>query len=132
MFADALQASIELEDMRREMAYVANFERRLQRSVDERNLVGRIVLHRAHELVIEIDLHEPLQWQPGDTAALALSNGRMCPAELDTSRTTAAGEGKPGQTLRVTLVSEEAFPAEALREIWLECAGLLLRIRFEA
>jgi hypothetical protein len=110
----------------------ASFRRFPTSSAQERELVGRIVLHRAHELVIEIDLHEPLQWQPEGTATLTLSDGTMCRAELDAARTTHVGERKPGQTLRITLLTPEAFPAEALREVCLGCADLLLHIRFEA
>jgi Ca-activated chloride channel family protein len=110
----------------------ASFRRYRTSSLRERELVGRIVLRRGRELVIEIDLHEPLQWQPEAIATLALSDGTEQPAELDAARTTAAGEGKPGQTLRITLLTAEAFPAEALREVWLECADLLLHIRLEA
>jgi hypothetical protein len=126
---DAFQASAAPAALR---SISASFRRYRTSSLRERELVGRIVLRRGRELVIEIDLHEPLQWQPEAIATLALSDGTEQPAELDAARTTAAGEGKPGQTLRITLLTAESFPAEALREIWLECADLLLRILFEA
>ena len=64
---------------------------------------GRIVLERDGELVVEIDVTEPVTWSPPLEVTLVASDGRRATASVDARRTTAAAELARGATIRLVL-----------------------------
>jgi Ca-activated chloride channel family protein len=80
-----------------------------------RRLRGRVTLHRAGLLVIEIVAGgEPLDWSPDASAQVLLVTGRSFRATLDAGRTTRAGAVAAGATARLALTLP---PGEALDDI---------------
>ena len=95
-------------------------------------LVGRVGVRSGAKLVIEIELPEPLAWEPGDKVSLVLSGGQTLEAIVDRARSTRAGECAPGQTLRLALEVTRELAVGEPREIRLESAGIQLCIAVEA
>jgi hypothetical protein len=65
-------------------------------------LVGRVVLRKDRELIIEITLSRPLDWHPGD-GDVSWPDGTCIHAEIVRERTTAQGRLARGLTVRLGL-----------------------------
>jgi Ca-activated chloride channel family protein len=69
-----------------------------------RTLRGRVVLHNAHGLVIEVlAANDALAWKPGATATIELADGTIITAAVDFAKTTRAGTIAVGASARLGL-----------------------------
>ena len=69
-----------------------------------RTLRGRVVLHNAGALVIEVlAASDALDWKPGATAQIELADGTIVTAQVDFATTTRAGSVAVGASARLGL-----------------------------
>jgi len=95
-----------------------------------RKLRGRITLHRAGLLVIEIVADgAPLDWAPGNEARIALVSSRVFTATLDAGRTTRAGTVAAGATARLALILPPEAPLDAVLNVTIELDGDIVLIQ---
>lgn len=74
-------------------------------------LIGRILLHRDRDLVIEIAPDEPLHWRVSRRVVVVWSSGPRADARVDASATTRSGDVEAGQVVRLVLRLAKDAPA---------------------
>jgi hypothetical protein len=94
-----------------------------------KNLRGRVTLHRAGLLVIEIVADGvSLAWAPAAEALVTLITQHAFTAKLDAGRTTRAGTVHAGATARLALELPAGAPLDAVLSITIELGGEIVTI----
>jgi Ca-activated chloride channel family protein len=75
-------------------------------------LRGRVVKRTGRELIVEIDVAEPMDWAPPDDVSVEGADGVHLHATIDHARSTAAARATAGQTIRLVLTLDHE-PAAA-------------------
>ena len=89
-------------------------------------LVGRVVLAKGRELVIEIALTQALDWNPriaAPRAVTSLASGATVEGVADEARTTREGHYAPGVTLRLAVSLEREPGGDAPVAVTLQLPG---------
>jgi Ca-activated chloride channel homolog len=87
-------------------------------------LLGRITRRSGAELIIEITLAAPLEWELEDDAWIEDDSGAVVEARVDRTRTTAPQSLAAGQTIRLVVVMQAELAAPHL----LRVAGLEIAV----
>ena len=94
-----------------------------------RTLRGRVVIHSAVALVIEILVKDhPLEWAPAATAQIELSDGTRITATVDLTKTTRPGSIADGASARLALSLPRGTSLVAPIRITLECNGATITV----
>jgi hypothetical protein len=94
-----------------------------------RTLRGRVVIHSAVALVIEILVADhALEWAPGATAQIELSDGTVITAGVDLAKTTRRGSIADGASARLALELPRGTALIAPIRITIECNGATITV----
>ena len=94
-----------------------------------RSLRGRVVIHSAVALVIEILVKDhALDWTPAEAAQIELSDGTMITATVDLTKTTRPGSIADGASARLALSLPRGTSLVAPIRITIECNGATITI----
>jgi hypothetical protein len=94
-----------------------------------RSLRGRVVIHSAVALVIEILVKDhALDWAPGATAQIELSDGTIITATVDLTKTTRPGSIADGASARLALSLPRGTSLIAPIRITIECNGATITV----
>jgi Ca-activated chloride channel family protein len=94
-----------------------------------RTLRGRVVIHSAVALVIEILVKDhALDWAPGATAQIELSDGTTITATVDLTKTTRPGSIADGASARLALSLPRGTSLIAPIRITIECNGATITV----
>lgn len=107
-----------------EPAKVVKEEAAPKPSGGSRTVRGRVTVHRAGLLVIEIVAEgEPLAWDPAEAATVMLATGHHFIAKRDAGRTTRAGTVAAGATARLALELPAGEPVDAVLSVTIALGG---------
>lgn len=93
------------------------------------SLRGRVTLHRAGLLVIEIPVAgTPLVWAPAAQAMVTLATGHTFTAALDAGRSTRGGTVAVGAAVRLALTLPAGEPLDTVRSVAIQLGGVIVTI----
>jgi hypothetical protein len=98
--------------------------------ITRRVFKGRIVSKKSGEIVIEITLADPFEWNVNG-ASIVFDDGSTTPSTIDESKTTRNGSFPAGSVIRMSLRFSSSFDVSKVRSVEVTSANGPLMIEIE-
>jgi hypothetical protein len=103
--------------------------KKAERAEPRRTLRGRVVMHSAASLVIEVLVAtDAIDWIPGGTVQIELSDGTFITAKVDLAKTTRAGLVAAGASARLSLELPRGTPLVSPIRVTIDLDGATITI----